>query len=131
MEPNEEGAPLDEAPGWISWNWAAFFGTLAWLRYRRLYRWSWLYLFFSTPVLIVAGLLPAAGDACQGALNPARQLIEYAIEALVVVSWVVPPLFADRLYYNEVLLKDPNCAYADESRRRIDALNKMLLGTKE
>jgi outer membrane protein assembly factor BamD (BamD/ComL family) len=36
-----------------------------------------------------------------------------------------------RLYYNEVLLKDPNCVYADESRRRIDALNKMLLGAKE
>ena len=37
--------------GWLSWNWAAFFGTLAWLRYRRLYAWSWLYFFVSTPFL--------------------------------------------------------------------------------
>lgn len=87
---------------WLSWNWAAFFGTLAWLRYRRLYRWSWLYFFVSTPMLIIGSLSLTAGDACQSALNPAIEYVEYAIEALIAASWLVPPLFADRLYYAEV-----------------------------
>ena len=86
----------------FSWNWAAFFGTLAWLRYRRLYRWSWLYFFVSTPMLIIWSLSLIAGDACHAALSPATPLIRYASEALIAVSWVVPPLFADRLYFNEV-----------------------------
>ena len=86
----------------FSWNWAAFFGTLAWLRYRRMYLWSWLYFFISTPMLIVWSLSLMAGDACLAALNPTTPLIEYVIEALIAASWVVPPLFADRLYFNEV-----------------------------
>lgn len=36
-----------------------------------------------------------------------------------------------RLYYNEVLLQDPNSPYAAESRRRIDELNRLLQGAKE
>ena len=56
---------------WISWNWPAFFVTFAWLRYRRLYAWSWLYFFsFSTPFLISVSLLAKAGDACERALEP-------------------------------------------------------------
>ena len=86
----------------FSWNWAAFFGTLAWLRYRRLYRWSWLYFFVSTPMLIIWSLASIAGDACHAALSPATPLIGYATEALIAASWVLPPLFADRLYFNEV-----------------------------
>ena len=124
MEPNEGGA-FDEAryaeligkradrylarfrrfasrSEWLSWNWAAFFGTLAWLRYRRLYRWSWLYFFVSTPMLIILALSLTAGDACQAALNPATEYVEYAIEALIAASWLLPPLFADRLYFAEV-----------------------------
>ena len=87
---------------WISWNWAAFVGTLAWLRYRGLYRWSWLYFFVSTPMLVVWSLLPAAGDACRHALDPATPFIRYAIEALIAAGWIVPPLVADRLYFAEV-----------------------------
>jgi hypothetical protein len=35
--------------GWLSWNWPAFVATLAWLRYRKLYAWSWaLFLRFDT-----------------------------------------------------------------------------------
>ena len=86
----------------FSWNWAAFFGTLAWLRYRRLYLWSWLYFFVSTPMLMIWSLAFIAGDPCGAALNPATPLIEYASEALIAASWVLPPLFADRLYFNEV-----------------------------
>ena len=124
MDSREEPAPFDEsryaaivgkraerylprfrrfAKGEVfSWNWAAFFGTLAWLRYRRLYRWSWLYFFVSTPMLIIYSMSLMAGDACQAALNPATELVEYAIEALLAASWVAPPLFADRLYFNHV-----------------------------
>jgi outer membrane assembly lipoprotein YfiO len=35
-----------------------------------------------------------------------------------------------RTYYNEVVNEDPNSAYAEESRRRIESLNKLVKATK-
>ena len=87
---------------WISWNWAAFFGTLAWLRYRRLYLWSWLYFFVSTPMLIIWSLALMSGDPCRAALDPGVPYIRYALEALIAASWIVPPFVADRLYFHQV-----------------------------
>ena len=89
--------------GWISWNWAAFFATLAWLRYRRLYGWSWLYVLFSTPFLLVFAMLPMAGDACGAALDPAPgEVAHLVIPSLIVLGWILPPLVADRIYFDHV-----------------------------
>ena len=88
---------------WLSWNWAAFFGTLAWLRYRKLYAWSWVYFFFSTPFLLASLIVVyAAGDACERALDPASRIIDFTILSLLALGWIVPPLVANRLYFNRV-----------------------------
>lgn len=89
--------------GWISWNWAALFGTLAWLCYRRLTLWSWLYVPFSTPALLIAlALSMGTTDACEIALNPSSGLIIPVLLSLLALSWIVPPLIANRLYYQRV-----------------------------
>ena len=36
-----------------------------------------------------------------------------------------------RIYYNEVLLQDPNSPYANEARQRIDQLKQRVLGTSK
>ncbi len=87
--------------GWLSWNWAAFFFTLPWLRYRKLYAWSWAYFFFSMPVLLI--VLMAPRDSCEQAIEPfAKSAAGIAIMATLALGWIVPPLVADRLYYNHL-----------------------------
>lgn len=89
---------------WLSWNWAAFFATLAWLRYRRLYAWSWAYCFVSTPFLLALLLfVAAAGDACERALDPASpELARYFVLAVIACGWILPPLLANRVYFGHV-----------------------------
>ena len=86
----------------ISWNWTAFFGTFAWLRYRRLYLWSWLYFFLSTPVLVAYSFLATGGDSCRAELVPTVIAVRYALIVLAVLGFILPPLFADRLYFEKV-----------------------------
>lgn len=83
----------------ISWNWAAFFGTFAWLRYRGLYAWSWPYFFLSTPLLIAYSFLATGGDSCRAELVPEVIAVRYTVIVLAVLGFIVPPLFADRIYF--------------------------------
>jgi type IV pilus assembly protein PilA len=89
----------------LSWNWAACFGTLAWLRYRKLRAWSWMYLPVSAPVLFLFFMLFVAfgPDECEKALsqNLTRpfQLIALAWAALI---WIALPALANRVYYARV-----------------------------
>ena len=123
-QPVEEAAPLDEARyaaiigkraeryllrfrrfangEWRSWNWAAFFATFAWLRYRRLYAWSWLYFFVSTPLLIAYSFLATGGDSCRAELVPTVIAVRYTLIVLAVLGFIVPPLVADRIYFASV-----------------------------
>lgn len=93
-----------ERGGWLSWNWVALFATLAWLRYRRLHAWSWAYFFVSTPFLLTLVILAAAGgDSCELALSPAQpERLALVVVPAVVLGWILPPLFANRLYFNHV-----------------------------
>ncbi len=88
---------------WLSWNWAAFFGTFAWLRYRKLYGWSWLYSFVSTPVLLVVLMVWWTGsDACARALEPQLGPFLFVLFAMISFGGVLLPLFANRIYYARV-----------------------------
>ncbi len=91
---------------WLSWNWTAFATTLAWLRYRKLYAWSWAYFFISTPFLLALSLIVVlGGDDCERALDPAPSsvagLIVLALPFLFL-QWILPPLVANRLYFNHM-----------------------------
>ncbi len=86
---------------YTSWNWAAFVATLAWLRYRKLYAWSWAYFFVSTPFLLALSLMVVlGGDACERALDPAPSFAALMVFALP--GWILPPLFANQVYFNHV-----------------------------
>jgi hypothetical protein len=84
---------------WLSWNWAVFFGTLAWLRYRRLHAWSWAYLLVCTPVLVAVYFI-ATSDACATALRPSP--IPSVLLGLAFLGWLLAPLLADRIYFSHV-----------------------------
>lgn len=86
---------------WVSWNWAAFFATMGWLRYRKLYAWSWAYFFVSTPFLLAILMVVFSGDACERALDPVP-VYSWKFLVLFCLSWLVPPLFANYLYYRHV-----------------------------
>ena len=88
---------------WLSWNWAAFVATLAWLRYRRLYGWSWVYFFVSTPFLLAVLLVVFARDSCERALDPTPSSVAgLTVLALICLGWVLPPLAANCLYFKHV-----------------------------
>ena len=88
----------------ISWNWAAFFATLAWLRHRKLFAWSWAYFAVSSPVLLVLGLAGTmSGDLCARAISSSGSFpVKFVFVSLLALSWILPPLIADRLYFNRV-----------------------------
>jgi hypothetical protein len=88
---------------WTSWNWAAFIATLAWLRYRKLYAWSWAYFFVSTPFLLVVLVVVFARDSCERALDPVPSSVAgLTVLALLCLGWILPPLVANYLYFNHV-----------------------------
>lgn len=100
---------------WLSWNWAAFFATLAWLRYRRLHAWSWLYLFVSAPVLLFFAMLVAAAgpDDCETALDPNVHLPFLLLGlAWAALIWIAVPLLADFMYYRRVRVTVDNAGSA-------------------
>ena len=109
---------------WLSWNWAAFVATLAWLRYRKLYAWSWAYFFVSTPfVLAVSLIVVLAGDDCERALDPAPSLVDGLIVLpFLFLQWILLPLVANRLYFNHVRARIRKTADATGTGGYIGAL---------
>jgi len=107
--------------GRFSWNWGAFFGTLAWLRYRKLYAWSWLYFFVSTPFLLgTVIIVAAASDACQLALaSHDYALAQRVVLGLAFLGWIAPPLLANRIYFQHVraLVDEASHAFAQGHNR--------------
>ena len=88
----------------LSWNWAAMFFTFSWLRYRRMYAFSWAYFFVSTPVLFFMLLLFQA-DICAAALTGNRFTPQQVFLILLLLGYLLPPLFANRLYFRFVKKK--------------------------
>ncbi len=85
----------------LSWNWAAFIATLAWLRYRKLYALSWAYFFVSTPFLLALSLMVVlGGDDCERALDLGPSFA--GLMTFALPGWILPPLFANRVYFNHV-----------------------------
>ena len=92
---------------WLSWNWAAFVATLAWLRYRKLYAWSWAYFFVSTPLLLAFSQMVVLGsDDCERALDPIpSSVIVLMVLPFLFLQWILAPLVANPLYFRHVRTK--------------------------
>ncbi len=79
--------------GWISWHWPACFVTWGWLAYRKMWAWFFIYwLVFPFIVTVLAVFL--------GALNGLLGALVY-----IAGMFLVPPLFANRLYYQHATSK--------------------------
>ena len=71
----------------VSWHWPAFFVTLIWLGYRKM--WGWFFAYWLIyPFIMYAVLLGL------GLLNPIVGMVAY-----VAGYFIIPPLFANKLYY--------------------------------
>jgi Tfp pilus assembly major pilin PilA len=84
------------ARGAASWNWPAFFLTIPWLLYRKMWGHMVLYTFGLPIGLVILTAMIAAifQDAGAGA---AFYYLSY-----VVIAFVVVPIFANRLYFGHV-----------------------------
>jgi Tfp pilus assembly major pilin PilA len=95
----------------VTWHWPAFFVTLYWLLYRKMWGRSALYFFL--PYFIVI-LLTIFGSAFIG--------IGFGIFFLLM--WIVPPLFADAWYYKHCKKKIAECiASANDFNQQIKLLH--------
>jgi hypothetical protein len=117
--------------GSLSWNWAALFATFAWLRYRKMYGWSWAYFFVSTPVLFTLAFGHAVGgDQCARAL--ADYHIEYRLLGFILIGligWILPPLFANRIYFSHVRALVAKTTAAVVEPREVDQTLTKRYGT--
>ena len=82
----------------VSWNWPAFFLTTLWLLYRKMWLNALAYWLLLPIVLVVLSVVIAeiAGEA-------AGDLFYYAAGALI--SLVLVPMFANRIYYRHAQAK--------------------------
>lgn len=71
------------------WHWPAFFVTLYWLLYRKMWGKAALYFFLPYMLLVPAAFL--------GQAVPSAVAIGYLVYVLAI--FIVPPLFADAAYY--------------------------------
>jgi Tfp pilus assembly major pilin PilA len=97
--------------GFVSWNWPAFFVTLVWMLYRKMWLCAALY-FFALPIVI--GLLFAALYVALP--EPAASSVGWAIQLGVV--FVVIPMFANALYYRVVQERIREAKASSENRER-------------
>lgn len=74
----------------VSWHWPAFFITLPWLLYRKMWAYAALYFFIPLLVAIVIGVVEALAPRLGQALTAT-----YYIAVLIG-----PPMYANALYYN-------------------------------
>jgi hypothetical protein len=118
----------------LSWNWEAFFGTAAWLSYRKLYIVGFVYGVLVWAPLLVADVfeyLPRAPGTCAAALQPPQGAppVPLLLIALNVLAWVIPPLVADRIYYWHVRRLVRKLARAQARGKDVDSILKRDGGT--
>jgi Tfp pilus assembly protein PilE len=85
--------------GGAAWHWPAFFITWWWLLYRKM--WAWAALYFFLPYLFLFALGVVAGVAgVGGGAEHVGEVLVWGWLAYVAGSFLLPPLLANRLYFN-------------------------------
>ena len=82
----------------VSWNWPAFFVTLPWLLYRKMWGYAALYFFLPAPFLLVVALI-------LGAVFSFATGVVLAATIGLVLSFILVPMYANLLYYRNVANK--------------------------
>lgn len=111
---------------WLSFNWAAFTCTFAWLRYRRMYAWSWAWLLVSLPVILLFTILFVSNaDSCALALRGGTSIIDKIPLVMLAVN-LLAPLGANRIYFQFVTRR---IEAARQEHSEPEALVQHLRGT--
>ncbi len=87
--------------GWLGWHWPAFFVTLPWLLWRRMWAMAGLYVVVPAVLAFALQLVVIAISVDEGG---AESMVAGGIVGVLVVValWVVPPMLATRLYHYHV-----------------------------
>ena len=88
--------------GAASWNWPAFFLTIPWLLYRKMWGYTVLY-WFGLPVGL--GFLAAVIAA---SIQDEGALMSFYYLGYVVIAFILVPIFANRIYFGHVSNKIRN-----------------------
>lgn len=77
----------------VSWHWPAFFVTFYWFLYRRMWLNALIYFFLPYLVMIPLGIAAAVAG------NSADTVIGIGYVLFLIVMFVLPPIYANALYY--------------------------------
>ncbi|GAA6141884.1 DUF2628 domain-containing protein [Hydrogenophaga sp. 5NK40-0174] len=118
----------DAGKGSIGWHWPAFFVTFGWLLWRRM--WAVAGLYFVVPSIIMFGMQMAAPFFIVD--NPESALISLGIFFLLfmLVMWLVPPLFAVRVYHGHTKERIKELK-AKRHRKGLDTSHSALVAALE
>ena len=83
----------------VSWNWPAFFVTFYWLLYRKMWLSALLYLILPNLVFFLIGVVGSLAGTSANALTGVASLV------VLVALFVVPPMYANALYYRHCAKK--------------------------
>jgi type II secretory pathway pseudopilin PulG len=99
----------------VSWHWPAFFVTLYWLMYRKMWLYAALYLFVPYVSLVVgSGVVAGIGDA-----TGTTELLKPVGLAIWIVAFLIaPPLLANSLYFSHCTDKINEVAATASSKER-------------
>lgn len=85
--------------GSVSWNWPAFFITIFWMFYRRMYLYA-LLVWFALPIaLVVVSAIIGGVTGDPGAYVGTYYLL------YIIVGFIIIPMYANRLYFGHAMKK--------------------------
>lgn len=90
---------FEKQGGTVSWNWPAFFISSTWFLYRKMWLNSFLYWIVLPIVVTVVSL--SVASLSDGGLDPS--IVYYALN--VPITFILVPIFANRLYYRHAQKK--------------------------
>lgn len=79
--------------GSVSWNWPAFFVTMFWMLYRRMYGYALLYIFVLPIVIIIVSVIFAVITGNKSAAVSVYYLVSSIIGLIII------PMYANALYF--------------------------------
>ena len=109
----------------ISWNWAAFFTTFLWLMCRRMDNKAVIYILLHwlcglLMVIIIVMILAVFDDKVI-----ANLLIRAMISLYILAWWLLPPLYANALYYHHCNKKITNTKkWLPDRQEQLDLLRR-------
>lgn len=96
----------------VSWHWPAFFVTFYWFLYRKMWLNALIYFFLPYLVMIPLGIVGAVAG------NSADTLIGIGYVLFLIAIFVLPPIYANTLYYKHCKKKIAEAGSSSQDLQR-------------